>query len=165
MVTNFNLFFDKEWLECLQVHLKPLVPQGLTVWDDTHIKPGSQWEKEIQHVFDEAKVAVLLVSADFLASDYIANTELPTLLAAAEKDGAVILPLIVSPSRFKKTTLAGFQAINNPNEPLIKLAQRAQKEILVRLTDFIEDSLNPEDSKAIKRSHHSSCGYCLFFLG
>ena len=70
---------DREWLNRLQVHVELLVCEGLEIWGDTRIMPGAQWNDEIQLALDATKVAVLLVSADFLTSDYIADTELPAL--------------------------------------------------------------------------------------
>ena len=85
---------------------------------------------------------MLLISADFLASDFIINNELPPLLDAARKDGAVIMPLIVSPSRFKSTkTIAQFQAVNDPLRPLITLPKAKQEEILVKMSEDIEKAL------------------------
>lgn len=135
---------DEVWLKRLQIHLKPLVREGMTIWDDTKIKPGSRWQDEIHQAIATAKVAVLLISADFLASDYISEKELPPLLEAAKEDGAVVLPIIVSPSRFPKTALAQFQAVNSPDKPLIKLSPGEQEEILVKVSEAIEDALtNP----------------------
>ena len=66
--------------------------------------------------------AVLLVSADFLASDFIADNELPPLLVAAENEGVIILPVIVSPCLFTNVpALARFQAVNLPSKPLSAL--------------------------------------------
>ena len=53
----------------------------------------------------------------FLASDFIGGNVLPPLLAAAEADGAVIIPVILSPSLFEQTDLAQFQAVNPSNQP------------------------------------------------
>ncbi len=135
---------DQAWLKRLQVHLKPLEREGkIECWDDTKIKPGSPWKEEIRKALASAKVAVLLVSADFLASDFIAIDELPSLLAAAKDDQAIILPVIVGPSRFKKTPLAQFQAVNPPGKPLLELSKSEQEKILVHVADVIEDALNP----------------------
>src|SRR5918993_2592769 len=79
---------DKEWLDRLKRHLKPLVRENsLDLWDDTHIRPGDDWKQEIQNALDTAQVAVLLISADFFVSDFIDEAELPPLLAAAQAGG------------------------------------------------------------------------------
>jgi hypothetical protein len=136
---------DVAWLRRLRVHLKPLERENrIEIWDDTRIKPGSRWREEIEQALAATKVAVLLVSADFLASDFIARDELPTLLRAAEKEGAIILPLILSPSRFERTPrLAQFQSVNNPSKPLIGLPKAEQEALLVKVSEDIETFLNP----------------------
>jgi hypothetical protein len=135
---------DAKWLRRLCVHLRPLEREHkIEIWDDTKIKPGTKWREEIRKALAAAKVAVLLVSADFLASDFIATDELPPLLSAAEKDGAVILPIILSPSRFTRiTSLAQFQTLNNPSKPLVGMTRESQESILVKATEAIEVALN-----------------------
>jgi hypothetical protein len=134
---------DRRWLERLQVHLKPLEHEGLiTPWDDTKIKPGTQWRAAIERALDSARVAVLLISADFLASDYIRNNELPPLLEAAGADGATIFPLIVSACRFsRESSLAKFQAVNDPARPLDTLTRARQEGVFDRLSEAIEQAL------------------------
>ena len=105
---------DARWLKRLQVHFSPREREGgFTSWDDTLIKPGQRWREEIKRALDKARAAVLLVSADFLASEFITQHELPPLLTAAEPDGAVILPVILSRCAFDEIEgLAEFQAVN-----------------------------------------------------
>ncbi len=131
---------DILWLERLRVHLKPLERDyALDIWDDREIQAGSKWFEEIERAIQSAKVALLIVSADFLASDFIASNELPPLLEAAKKDGAVIMPLIVSPSRFKSIkNLCQFKAINDPSRPLVNMAKGEQEEMLVKVSEEIE---------------------------
>ncbi|HBP90604.1 MAG TPA: toll/interleukin-1 receptor domain-containing protein [Nitrospiraceae bacterium] len=136
---------DIAWLERLRVHLKPLERDyALDIWDDRKIQAGSKWLEEIERAIQAAKVALLIISADFLASDFITNSELPPLLDAAKRNGAVIMPLIVSPSRFRSTTsLFQFQAVNDPSRPLITMTKGEQEEILVKLSEDIETILKP----------------------
>src|SRR5205823_3965869 len=109
---------DAEWLERLRVHLSPVEREGIIdLWDDTRIEAGVQWKEAIMDALETARVAVLLISADFLASDFIAEHELPTLLARAKEGGTTIIPIILSPSLFTSTDLGTFQSINAPNQP------------------------------------------------
>lgn len=131
---------DAPALQRLQVHLRPLERAGVVErWDDTRIGSGQRWREEIRKALSSSKVAVLLVSADFLASDFIASDELPHLLAAEANEGLVIMPVIISPCRFSRTaSLSQFQAVNPPDRPLSSLSIPEQEFIWVKLTEDIE---------------------------
>lgn len=139
---------DKDILERVQTHLKVLKIEenSIKMWDDTQIKPGDKWREEIEKALSVAKVAILLISTDFLASDFVNNNELPHLLKAAEKDGATIIPLILKPCRFEKNKkLSEFQSVNSPANPLSKLIEAEQEEILLKLTDRVAELIHKNE--------------------
>ena len=68
----------------------------IEVWSDKSIKPGGSWKKEIRSALVRAQAAILLVSADFIGSDFIHENELPPLLEAADEEGLQILWVPVS---------------------------------------------------------------------
>ncbi len=135
---------DKNWLEEVQTNLKVLrfSYNDFEVWDDTKIHSGEKWKDEIEKALRECRIAILIVSTSFLASDFIQNNELPPLLKKAEEDGTVILPLIVGHCRFTKDeNLKIFQSVNNPGKPLISCTKGEIQKILVDLTEDVERSL------------------------
>lgn len=134
---------DKKTLARLQVHMKPLQRESIVeLWDDTQIIAGEQWKAAIESALNRAAIAVLLISADFLASEFIINNELQPLLAAAKDGGTTILPVILSPCGFTRDReLSRFQAINNPNESLLSLDEIQQEALWVKLVDRIEAAL------------------------
>jgi internalin A len=117
---------DKGWREHLETHLKPYIRSGsVTAWSDQQIKPGSKWHDEIKAALASAKVAVLLVTPNFLASDFIYEEELTPLLKEAERGGVQILWVPVRPSAYEQSPLKNYQAAIDPVKPLALMkAQR-----------------------------------------
>jgi hypothetical protein len=114
----------------------------MTLWDDTQIAPGSYWQEEIGKALARSRVAVLLVTPNYLASDFIANNELPPLLEAAERDGLIVLWIAVSASLYTETAIARFQAVNDPGKPLDRYEQRPGElnEEMLRIAAKIKDA-------------------------
>ena len=134
---------DKKYLHRLLVHLKPLEREELIdLWVDTKLKAGDKWEDQIRAALDQASVVILLISADFLASDFIVNNELPPILKGAEEKGTVILPIILKACRFlRDVNLRRFQAFNSPLEPVIALSEAQQEELYDKVAERVESQL------------------------
>mgnify|MGYP000595578286 CR=1 FL=1 len=124
---------DKDYLNDIQRHFTPF-KNDIDFWDDSKILPGQKWKEEIKKAIAETKVAILLVSTDFLGSEFIATDELPPLLESAERDGAVILTVILKPCLFEEfDDLNKFQAINPPSRPISKMDENEREELYVNL--------------------------------
>lgn len=134
---------DIEYLERLLVHLKPIERNGkIDIWVDTRIKSGDKWKKYINDALSIAGVGILLISADFMASDFIIDNELPPLLLNAQKAGTRIIPIIVKPCRFlREKSLNEFQAINDPKSPLNSLTEDERENIYDSIAQRIEELL------------------------
>ncbi len=130
---------DKEWFKRLKVHLKVIkhLKFELNVWDDTRLKTGDKWKDEIEKAIKEASIVVMLISADFLASDFINEKEIPDILKKVELEGVRILPIIVEPCLFELSVLSEFQSVNSPTKPLSKLPKSEAEEYLVKLSGEI----------------------------
>ncbi len=62
---------DQLLLNELKIHLSPLQRRGLiTIWSDIDIDAGAVWEKEIKQHLNTAQIILLLISPDFMASEY-----------------------------------------------------------------------------------------------
>lgn len=93
---------DKEWMKQLVTHLRVLEKQGLLfVWEDTRIDGGDKWYPEIKAALNKASISILLISADFLTSDFILKEEVPHLLELGEHNGMLIIPILVRPCFWK----------------------------------------------------------------
>jgi len=124
---------DVGFLDEIKVHFKPF-KERIEFWDDSKIEPGQKWKDEIQKALDQTKVGILLVSADFLASDFIAENELPPILNAAEQEGAVILTVILRPCLFEEfNDINQYQTLNPPSKPIVDMTDVEKEEVYVNL--------------------------------
>lgn len=130
---------DREWLDKLQTMLVPLRRNNsIDIWDDSQLKAGDKWKVEIEKVLGRARVALLLVSPYFLASEFISNNELPPLLEAAEKKGLTILWVAISDSLYQETQIESYQALNDPSTPLDTLTPAVLSRELVKISKQIK---------------------------
>src|SRR5215467_8015076 len=82
----------------LKIHLSPLLHQGfIDVWHDRNISAGSDWEQEIKEQLNAAQIILLLVSPDFMASNYINNVELKRAIERHQRGEARVIPIILRP--------------------------------------------------------------------
>lgn len=141
---------DTKWLKRLNKQLKPLLRKdSFKLWVDTEIQPGDEWRQEIEDGLNAAKVAVLLVSENFLASDFIAEVELPKLLTSAEERGLKILWILVDPCHWETMKVKDKQAAYHDDDgklvPLVALSEYDLKRALKKITSEIEKAAKPGD--------------------
>ncbi len=123
---------DARWLDRVMVHLTPMEREGIVdSWSDRRLAFGDQWRQEIDAALGRARFALLLTSADFMASDFINRVELPRLLDAANKGGCRVIPIHVRPSSFMEAPeLARFQAANSPSRTLSEMTADQSERVL-----------------------------------
>ena len=132
---------DADYLDEVTTHLKPLIQrQGGVIqsWSDREIRPGAEWLAEIEAKLEKASVAVLIVTPNFYASDFIQNKEVPALLSRVKEAGAQLLLVLARPSYFEHDeALSKFQALNNPQRTLEDMSQAERDRALVKLAQEI----------------------------
>ena len=89
---------DQKMLEHLKIHLIPLERQGrITIWSDTDIDAGEEWEKELHQHLETAAIILLLISPDFIASDYCDSTEMTRAIERHNENKARVIPILIRP--------------------------------------------------------------------
>ncbi len=133
---------DTSWLKLLRDRLASYPEIELRVWDDSRIKPGTRWRNSIAREIGTAKVAVLLVSQDFLDSDFIQHAELPKLLEDEEREGLIILTLFVDECNLSAVPyLEALQGLNSPARPLDRLTASDCDDVMSSAAKHIRSAL------------------------
>ncbi len=110
---------DEAWLRKLETHLSLLKQQGLiSLWHDRLISPGTNWVQAIDSRLETASVILLLVSADFLASDYCYSIEMKRALERQEAGEARVVPILVSHVDWSHAPFAHLQALPTDAKPI-----------------------------------------------
>ncbi|MBH2020489.1 MAG: toll/interleukin-1 receptor domain-containing protein [Burkholderiales bacterium] len=104
----------------LEKHLSPLRRMGLIEeWHDRRIVAGERFAREIDKNFADAQVILLLVSPDFIHSDYCYDIEMTGALARDERGEAVVIPVILKPCHWTELPFGKLQAATKNGKPIV----------------------------------------------
>jgi len=110
---------DKKLRGELEKYLNHLKRQQLIVgWHDGEIGAGTEYAQEIAKQLSEAHIILLLISQDFIASDYCYNIEMQKALERHEAGEACVIPIIVRPAFWEHTPLGKLQALPTDGRPI-----------------------------------------------
>jgi hypothetical protein len=109
---------DENLLKKLKAHLIPLQRQRvIDLWHDRDISAGSEWEQEISQHLNAAQIILLLVSPDFMASDYCYGIEMQRALERHQRGEARVIPIILRPV-YWQGILGNLQALPTDAKPV-----------------------------------------------
>ena len=133
---------DADWLQRFRTVLSPLLRgRVVSVWWDGEIRPADRWKQEIDAALAAAKVALLLVSPNLLASDFIMTHELPYLLDAADRGDVRLTWVLLRTCLYDQTRIHELQAIHDVSRPLSKLTEAELDDVLVAVVRRLEETL------------------------
>jgi len=130
---------DEKFLAELRKYLE--VERHLDVWSDERIEAGAQWREEIRGALAQADAAILLVSQDFLASEFIRNHELPTLLESVKSRRLKLFLIPIGACTWRSAIIECFQWIHDPARPLRSLRPALREQALVDINQRIVEAL------------------------
>lgn len=143
---------DEDWKNRFLPHLKVLEKQDrIFIWQDRQIDPGGKWFHEIKEVMEKAAVAVCLISADYLSSDFCLKEEIPYLLERREKEGMVLIPILLRPCAWKAVKwLKETQMIPRDGKSVSKDFRDEPDEVFAEVAMHIFDIIDKPDYRPPK---------------
>lgn len=116
---------DERFKEVLETHLSVLKREGyIDTWSDRKITAGLEWKEDINSNLEKAKLVLLLLSENFLASDYCYETETIFALEQQDKKKCVVVPVILKPCLFSRSRLKHLQALPKDSKPITQWRDR-----------------------------------------
>ncbi len=110
---------DEKYRLLLEKHLNILQRQALIkTWHDGKIEPGIDWEAEIETNLNSSDIIILLISIDFLSSDYCYNNEMSKALERHKSGDSKVIPIITRPCDWEDSPFAKLQVLPDKGKPI-----------------------------------------------
>ena len=112
---------DRAFRKELETHLSNLRRQNvITSWNDGDISPGTDWESQIMEHLNTDQIILLLISADFMASDFCYSVEMLKALERHQAHQARVLPIILRPTDWKGAPFAILNLLPTDGKPVTR---------------------------------------------
>lgn len=119
--------YDREYLEQLTRHLAVLRRKGkIAAWDDHQILPGEEWDDAIKDELNHADIILLLISSDFLATDYIWDVEIKTAMERHAQKTAQVIPIVLRPCSWEDAPFGKLNGLPSKAKPVSSYGDRDQ---------------------------------------
>jgi len=129
-------------MEKFSAQLKVIQQTGrLDIWSDEKIKSGQDWQQKIGDAIARARVALLLITPEFFASEFIQNEELPKILKSHREKGLFLYWVPIRHVAYSKSLLANIQAASDPKHPLRDLSPADQDRVMSQIALDIGETL------------------------
>lgn len=147
---------DEGLLNELKEHLAPMRCQKkIGLWYDRLIRPGQEWQGEIDTRLDSADIIILLVSSSFMSSDYAYDREMMRALERHTSREAIVVPVIVRAVDWHSSPLGMLQAVPTDGKPVTRWADRDEAWLEVaRGIRGVVDDVNLHLDEARRPSKH-----------
>ena len=151
---------DEKFRKELEKHLSFLKRSKKIIgWHDRRISAGANWEQEINDNIDQAQVILMLISPDFINSDYCYETESIRALEKHNKGEALVIPIIIRPCLWTETPFQSLQALptdgvpvstsSNPDEAWLNVAQGLLEVVNERIKRNEEADMDDEKVETV----------------
>jgi hypothetical protein len=131
---------DQDLLEQLKKQLSPLKRLGvIQEWYDREIKAGTEWRGQIDANLDSAQLVLLLISPDFMDSDYCYDVEAKRALQRHESGDARVIPIILRPVMWSNTPFSKLQALPREGKPVTTWENRDSA--FLNVVEGIQDAI------------------------
>lgn len=103
---------DEAFKDVLHTHLSNLIRQEkISIWQDRAIEAGAMWESEINARLESSSIILLLITRDFMASDYCYNVELKRAIERSNEGTARAIAIILEPCDWKDAPFSNLQVL------------------------------------------------------
>ena len=116
---------DEELLNELKNHITTLKHRGIiTHWHDRNISAGAEWAAEIDEHLNKAEMILLLISSDFLASDYCTSIEMRRAMERHDAGEAIVIPVIMRPVDWEGVKFGKLNTLPRDGRPVTSWTDR-----------------------------------------
>lgn len=142
---------DEKLRNELEKHLSPLKRMGkIDAWHDRRIVPGEEFEGKIDKNFLEADIVLLLVSSDFIDSDYCIQVEMERALQRHDRGEAVVIPVILRPCAWHQIPFGKLLAATKDGKPVVQFP--SYDEGFVQVVDSVSRALDKVGAQPDERN-------------
>ncbi|WP_240504985.1 toll/interleukin-1 receptor domain-containing protein [Serratia liquefaciens] len=139
----------------LEKHLSPLKRMDkITTWHDRRIVPGQEFENQIDHYFSQADIILLLISSDFIASDYCYQVEMTNALERHKRGEAVVIPVILRECAWHQLPFGSIMAATIDGKPITRFS--SHDEGYVQVVDAVSRAIANLEAKKPQQSVHAA---------